>query len=92
MNRRSETLEFDRHTYFVEGLLSAVVPVVEVVPAVVFVSVSPLPHGFGVVLHAYAFLELSVEVFAPVASVHWDLQGVQLFLGVLLWLKVVIGL
>jgi len=53
-------------------LFSAVVPVVEVVPAVLLVFPFPLAHRARLVLHEDALLELSVEVPAAVPPVHWD--------------------
>ena len=74
------------HTQLVRLLLSAIVPVIEIVAAVFLISMLPFQHTLSLMLYHDAFLEISIIVFAPVTSIHWDLQCVKFLLNVLLWL------
>ena len=71
--------------------LSAVVPVIEVVAALILVSSLPLESRLGLVLHHDALLELRVVVSARVAPVLGNLQGVQFFRAVGPRLEFVVG-
>ena len=70
---------------------SAVIPVIEVVAAVLAAGLLPFHQtGVGLVLHHDALLERRVMVLATIAAVHRDLHGIKLILCVLSWLKLVV--
>ena len=70
---------------------SAVIPVIEVVAAVLAAGLLPFHQtGVSLVLHHDALLERRVKVLATIAAVHRDLHGIKLILCVLSWLKLVV--
>ena len=71
-------------------LLSAVVPVVEVVAAMRLISVLPSHEPFRLMLHHNALLKFSIIVFARVSPVHRDFQGVKLLWFMLLWREYIV--
>jgi hypothetical protein len=62
--------------------LSAVIPVVKVIAAIVTASTLPTEVALGLVLGHDALLELSVVVFAAVTSIHWDQHSIEFILSV----------
>ena len=71
--------------------LSAYVPVIEVVPAVLLILSLPLAHRASLMLNHNALLELCIEVSATISTIHGNEKGVKLLTGVLLWLEDVVG-
>ena len=70
---------------------SAVIPVVEVVAAVLAAGLLPFHQtSVGLMLHHDALLEGCVMILATIAAVHRDLHGIKLILCVLSWLKLVV--
>ncbi len=63
---------------------------VEVVPTVLLVCFLPFVEGLRLMLHHYAFLELGIEVNAPVSLLRHHSYRIQLFLAVLLRVEHVI--
>ena len=73
MSELSQSVDSVGHSELVGLALSAIVPVIEVVAAVVLVSILPLPDMFGLMLHVDALFEFSIVIFASVSSVKRDL-------------------
>ena len=61
-------------------LLSAIVPVVEIVSAVLLIGSFPFQESSSLMLHHDALFEFCVVILATVSSVKWDFESVKLLL------------
>jgi len=57
-------------------LLSAEIPVIEVVTAIIFINFPPFSQGVSLVLHHDAFLKVTVEVSAFISSIQWYFHSI----------------
>jgi len=66
---RSDRVHAGGKAEFGSVLLTASIPVIEIVAAIVLDSALPGEETFGLVLHGHARLELRVEILATVTSI-----------------------
>ena len=88
----SDTVNCTRHSELVAFLFSAIVPMIEIVSAVLLISSFPFQKAFCLMLHHNAFLELGVVIFATISSVQRDLESIQFLLAMGLWLVDIVRL